>query len=195
MQSIAIAFIKPELEYLGTCTSIVIANCSRIAMFSYSGIVVFLFVLLLSDLPVTYPQDIDQLCSVSGGGITDKSRFGVIRDDLLAKLNLFLPLDTTEALSNDSSQLDRPRQIDPALVMAYEVAARVGADPKASGCSDSDSGRGTPSFAKRISLFFPENSSLAYLPPELLTSHRHKNEQGERIIKSYTCKINYSKHV
>lgn len=143
-----------------------------IEMFSYSSIAVFAAA-LLSGLPTIRPQDsvdIETVCSADD----DIARFAVIREDLIAKLNPFMSVNITEesnliydSLSNVS------REIDPALLTVYEAAARALRTESEEELSSCDRGRGTPSFAKRISLFFPASSGVTYMPSEILEENAY----------------------
>ena len=147
----------------------IIAIVHLIEMFAYSSIALFAAA-LLSNLPTTRPQDTQTVCSADD----DVTRFAIIREDLIAKLNPFMSVNITEesnliydSLSNVSGE------IDPALLTVYEAAARTlrtGPEEELSSC---DRGRGTPSFAKRISLFFPATSGVTYMPSEILEENAY----------------------
>lgn len=154
-------------------------------MSAYSSIAMLWFAaVLLSSLPTIRPQrsaDIKTLdiCSAND----DITRFSAIRKDLIAKLNLFMSVNITEEspLSYDSLP-NVSRGIDPALMTVYEAASKaLLAEEEPSVC---DRGRGTPSFAKRISLFFPVNSSVIHMPSEIL----QENAYGKDVVFAQVCK-------
>lgn len=140
-----------------------------IEMFAYSSIAVFAAA-LLSNLPTVRPQESQTVCSADD----DVTRFAIIREDLIAKLNPFMSVNITEesnliydSLSNVSGE------IDPALLTVYEAAARTLRTESEEELSSCDRGRGTPSFAKRISLFFPATSGVTYMPSEILEENAY----------------------
>lgn len=152
-------------------------------MLAYNSIAVLWFAAaLLSNLPTIRPQqsaDINtlDLCSAND----DIARFSAIREDLIAKMNLLMSVNITEELplSYDTT-LNASREIDPALLTMYEAASKaLHAEEELSGC---DRGRGTPSFAKRISLFFPVSSSVIHMPSEIL----QENAYGKDVVL-YKC--------
>ena len=116
------------------------------------------------------------LCSAR----TDDRRLSAIRDNILTKLSPFLPFDTSHWWSGgEESAWNGSRSVDPALLSAYEALSQVldGEDEPTS-CIQPDRGRGTPAFAKRISLFFPVNDSVIYAPLE-----RHQTDEENNHCK------------
>lgn len=117
----------------------------------------------------------DDVCS-EGGSITDQARFAAIREDLLAKLHLSsLPISDAETSDGDG--------VDPALLQAYEAAVRA-QQARARETESCDGGRGRPSFAKRISLFFPAEVSRIYPSPDML-----EKEADDHDSKDETCTL------
>jgi hypothetical protein len=96
---------------------------------------------------------------------TDDRHLSAIRDDVLTKLSPFLPFNTSHRWSGgEESAWNGSRSVDPALLSAYEALSQVlDEEDEPTSC---DRGRGTPAFAKRISLFFPVNDSVFYAPLE-----------------------------
>lgn len=97
----------------------------------------------------------------------DNSRFySVLREDVLAKLTPLLPFNLTSEQPSESDR-NSSRNIDPAMLSAYEALSQVLSDrdsAEPASCSQPDGGRGTPAFAKRISLFFPETTNVSSSP-------------------------------
>ncbi|CAI8028014.1 hypothetical protein GBAR_LOCUS15967, partial [Geodia barretti] len=126
------------------------------------------------------------LCSAR----TDDRRLSAIRDNILTKLSPFLPFDTSHWWSGgEESAWNGSRSVDPALLSAYEALSQVldGEDEPTS-CIQPDRGRGTPAFAKRISLFFPVNDSVIYAPLE-----RHQtDEENNHSFNNSTLPIRYT---
>ena len=97
------------------------------------------------------------------GSVTDQKRFAAIRDDLMAKLNF------PSKYFNAAEEPDSERVVDSAMMLAYEAAVRAQqARARESHICDQHGGRGMPSFAKRISLFFPAETSRVYPSPDIL---------------------------
>lgn len=144
-----------------------------IEMFAYSSIAVFVAAALLCNLPTIRPQhsdDIGAVCSAND----DETRFAVIREDLIAKLNPFMSVNITEEsnLTYDSLS-NASREMDPALLTVYEAAARTLRTQPEEDLPSCNRGRGTPSFAKRISLFFPASSGVTLMPSEILEENTY----------------------
>lgn len=126
-------------------------------------------------LAVRAQDTANDVCSESGS-ITDQARFAAIREDILAKLHLSsLLISDVETSDNDS--------VDPALLQAYEAAVRAQqarARETESCGGHGHGGRGSrPSFAKRLSLFFPAETSRIYPSPDMLEkgpAHDSKDE-------------------
>ena len=104
------------------------------------------------------------LCSARN----DNRRLSIIRDDILSKLSPFLPFDSTSQQWSGGQEGARngSRNVDPALLSAYEALSQVLSEEDSAEPTGCDRGRGTPAFAKRISLFFPVNHSVFYAPLE-----------------------------
>ena len=121
-------------------------------------------------LAVRAQDTVDDVCSESGS-ITDQTRFAAIREDLLAKLHLSsLPISDVETSDNDS--------VDPASLQAYEAAVRAH-QARARETEPCGGGRGRPSFAKRISLFFPTEASRIYPSPDMLEKEADCDSKDE----------------
>lgn len=100
---------------------------------------------------------------------SDVKRFSMIREDILSKLNMHLPYNITSQWWSHDRVQNTSRNVDQALVKAYEAVSRALAEEDSTeptGCAKAGRGRGTPAFAKRISLFFPVESSVVYMPSE-----------------------------
>lgn len=110
-------------------------------------------------------------------------RLSAIRDDILSKLSPYLSFDSTsrQFAGGDNDTGNGSRSVDPALVSAYEALSQVLTTEdsvESAGCIRPDRGRGTPAFAKRISLFFPANASVFYPPSE-----RHQENESKHHSK------------
>ena len=129
-----------------------------------------------------------------------KTRFVAIREGLLAKLNLGDPnlapySDAVRAPTAPPTAA--PSTLDPDLLSAYNAAVRVGQSRarESSGCNG-EGGWGTP-FAKRIHMFFPEESSLVYFTADMLEeedndSQNSKNAPSKLLVNLHVCLGSYS---
>ena len=142
------------------------APCSMSA--ASSRILLTLCVAVIS-LPALVPSqvaiDSGSVCSAEDDA--GPARLSVIREEIISKLSHFLSFNVTSQWREvDVSLQNETRRVDPALVTAYEAVSRVLAEEDSAeptGCAKADRGRGTPVFAKRLSLFFAVNAS-AYVP-------------------------------
>ena len=106
------------------------------------------------------------------GSVTDQKRFAAIRDDLMAKLN-FPSRYFNAAEAPDGERVD----VDSAMMLAYEAAVRA-QQARAKESHICDGGRGMPSSAKRISLFFPAETARVYPSPDIL--EKKKEDQNTK---------------
>ena len=110
----------------------------------------------------------DDSCSAG----SDAARVSLIREDILSKLSIFLSTNTTlQWPSSRDSGRDSFKKVDPTLIAAYEAASRaldVGDSASPPDCANTDRGRGTPAFAKSISVIFPVDDGVTYMPSEMV---------------------------
>ena len=131
---------------------------------------------LLLALPQFSQEDEEaDLCNAWG----DDQRFSVIREDVLSKLSALLPFNFTSHQQWPSEEaVNISRTVEPGLMAAYEALSKVLEEDEPASCSaEPGRGRGTPAFAKRISLFFPVNDSASYSGSTEREQH-HKHEDG-----------------
>lgn len=108
--------------------------------------------------------------STTCSAAADEARFAAMREDILVKISSVLSLNVSSEWMSHESVQNTSRQVDPALLSAYRAASRAleGTDE-----ADCERGRGTP-FAKHIAVLFPINSSVAYMPPEMVSHEDSK---------------------
>ena len=115
-------------------------------------------------------------------------RFSVIREDVLSKLSALLPFNFSSGWQSggrDGGQNDTG-SLDPGLLAAYEALSQVVDDGEPTSCAARpERGRGTPPFAKRISLFFPTNSTAT--DAELFGTERETEDNNNCKLSLNLC--------